>query len=470
MKNKVISFVLNDTLINEEVNLSLPLLDFIRKEKHLTGTKEVCKEGDCGACTVLLGTLVDDKINYKTITSCIYPIANCHGKHIVTIEGINKKELLLHQQAFLDENASQCGFCTPGFIMSFTCYLLNNNKYDVDSAINSLAGNICRCTGYHSIQRSIKTVIDELNKKQPANSIPNLIEKNVIPKYFESIQEKVTGIKSHLDDKGNKSKIFMGGGSDLFVQKADLLLESDAEYLAQHNLDYIREDNSVIRIGSGATFEGIKNSEIFQKHLPSLKKDIDLIASLPVRNAATIGGNLSNASPIGDLTIILLALNSQLILSNGEKERQLPLSDYYLDYKKLNKKTEEYIKEVHFDIPNKNTVFSFEKVSKRTYLDIASVNSAVLIEVVNNKIDKIEISAGGIAPVPTLLKNICYFLIGKEISLVIVEQALTIAQDEISPISDVRGSVDYKRLLLNQLIKAHFIKLFSSVIKEEELI
>ncbi|MCO6473029.1 MAG: hypothetical protein J5I57_04795, partial [Melioribacteraceae bacterium] len=168
---KRLTFILNSTVINEEINPSLPLLDFIRKEKHLTGTKEVCKEGDCGACTVLLGELVDGKVKYKTVTSCIYPVGNCQGKHIVTIEGLNKSELLLQQKMFADEYASQCGFCTPGFIMSFSAYLLSNSKYSHDGAINAIAGNICRCTGYHSIIRAIDKVIAELKDANESNHI-----------------------------------------------------------------------------------------------------------------------------------------------------------------------------------------------------------------------------------------------------------------------------------------------------------
>lgn len=470
MNTKSLSFILNDVEIHTEVNPSLPLLDYIRKEKHLTGTKEVCKEGDCGACTVLLGEIINDNLEYKTITSCIYPIGNCNGKHIVTIEGINKQELLLHQKAFVDENASQCGFCTPGFIMSFTCYLFNNKKYNIDGAINSIAGNICRCTGYHSIERAMNTVINEMQTKNELNKIDYLIEQNIIPEYFKEIKKRLTILSIPKETMPDKSAIFIGGGSDLFVQKPDDLLEEEVYLVTERKLNYISESNGIIKIGSGTTFEEIKQSEILKKYFPSIKKDIDLIASLPVRNAATIGGNLSNASPIGDITIILLALNADLTLIDGEKERNLPLRKFYLDYKKLSKQKIEFIKEVSFHIPQKKFYFSFEKVSKRTYLDIASVNSAMLIEVEENKITSVSISAGGVAPIPKLLVQTNDFLKGKEISIDTIDKALQITQSEISPISDIRGSAEYKRLLLNQLIKSHFLKLFPQKIFENELV
>jgi len=470
VNTKNLSFILNDVEINTKVNPSFPLLDYIRKDKHLTGTKEVCKEGDCGACAVLFGEVIDDKLKYKTITSCIYPIGNCNGKHIVTIEGINKQELLLHQKAFVDENASQCGFCTPGFIMSFTCYLLNNQNYNLDDAINSIAGNICRCTGYHSIERAMDTVIKELQVKKELDKIDYLIKQNIIPEYFKEIKNRLTNLSLPKEAKPVKSSIFIGGGSDLFVQKPDDLLEEEVYLITERKLNYIRESNSIIKIGSGTTFEEIKHSEILYKYFPSIKKDSDLIASLPVRNAATVGGNLSNASPIGDITIILLSLNANLTLSDGEQERNLPLSEFYLDYKKINKHKIEFIKEVSFHIPQKKFYFSFEKVSKRTYLDIASVNSAILIEVDGDSVISASISAGGVAPIPKLLVQTNDYLKGKKINIDIIDEALQITQSEISPISDVRGSAEYKRLLLNQLIKSHFVKLFPQKIFESELI
>lgn len=470
MKKQQITLILNNTLVNEEINPTLPLLDYIRKEKHLHGTKEVCKEGDCGACTVLLGELNKDVVNYKTITSCIYPIGNCNGKHVVTIEGINQRDLVPQQKAFVDEHASQCGFCTPGFIMSFTSYLLNNSKLDIQKVINSLGGNICRCTGYHSIIRATKKVLDELSDSNSIDLISFLIKKNIIPKYFEESKSLLKQLKKTSVTQNEKSNIFIGGGSDLFVQRPDELLENSATFLNQHELNYIVKNEKTIEIGGGTTFEEMKQSKILLGLFPSIQMDVDLIASFPIRNSATLGGNLSNASPIGDFTIILLSLNSVLTLSNGKKNRLVPLSEFYLDYKKLNKKSNEFIKSISFSIPESRFNFSFEKVSKRTYLDIATVNSAMLIKSKSNIIESVMISAGGIAAVPKLLINTNKFLIGKEISIENINEALESTQDEISPISDVRGSAVYKRLLINQLIKAHFIKLFPEKINEVELI
>ena len=175
-----ITFILNNQVISTRINPATVLLDFIRKNKRLTGTKEVCKEGDCGACAVLLSEVKNGNLNYKVVNSCLFPIQKVNGKHVVTIEGLNQSELNPIQQSFLDEGASQCGFCTPGFIISFTGYLINAERFNYDEAINSIAGNICRCTGYHSIIRSIRNVV----KEDETLDFSHLIDKKIIPDYF----------------------------------------------------------------------------------------------------------------------------------------------------------------------------------------------------------------------------------------------------------------------------------------------
>ena len=197
---------------------------------------------------------------------------------------------------------------------------------------------------------------------------------------------------------------------------------------------------------------------------------MNLVASLPIRNSATIAGNIVNASPIADLTIILLALDSTLVLTDGSNERMVKLSKFYKGYKSLDKSESELIKEVHFPVPFSGSKFNFEKVSKRTYLDISSVNTAISLIVENGTIVSAKISAGGVAPIPLFLSKASEYLKGKPLSIEELGSTLEIVQSEISPISDVRGSKEYKRLLLNQLIKAHFISLFPQEINIGELV
>ena len=204
----------------------------------------------------------------------------------------------------------------------------------------------------------------------------------------------------------------------------------------------------------------MKESPIFNKAFPGFQRYAKLVSSTPIRNMATIGGNFVNASPIGDFTIFFLALDTQIILSNGKTKRELPLRKLYKGYKQLDKTADEYIEKIWFELPDGNTLFNFEKVSKRTHLDIASVNTAIFISMNGKNIVDAGISAGGVGPIPMYLQKTSKFLKGKPVSEDLVYEAIEIAQSEISPISDARGAKEYKRLLLSQLIKAHFIILF----------
>jgi xanthine dehydrogenase small subunit len=199
----------------------------------------------------------------------------------------------------------------------------------------------------------------------------------------------------------------------------------------------------------------LNESPVMQQHFPQLAGHIKLVSSTPIRNIATIGGNLINASPIGDLTIFLLALDATLVFRNDEQQREMPLRQLYKGYKKLDKQPDEQLESISFELPGNNTIFNFEKVSKRTNLDIASVNSACCCTLQDDHIQEIRISAGGVAPIPKLLEQTNTFLKGKMANEATIGQAIAIAQTEITPISDARGTADYKRLLLTQLIKAH---------------
>jgi xanthine dehydrogenase small subunit len=231
----------------------------------------------------------------------------------------------------------------------------------------------------------------------------------------------------------------------------------------------IKEENGKCVIGANATVSDFINSKLISKLFPSIGEQLKLFGSLPIRNRASIGGNIVNASPIADMTSILLALDSSIHLINNDQQREIKLKDFYKGYKELELSEGELIAEVSFILPAENSHLNFEKVSQRTYLDIASANSSIYIEVNNTLIEKCNISAGGVGPIPLLLKYTSEFLAGKEINYSNISEATTIALTEIKPITDARGSAEYKSLLLRQLIYMHFIKLFSQSISENEI-
>ena len=464
----MIEFILNNTLIKTNANTGMTLLHYIREEQHFMGTKSGCKEGDCGACTVLSGTLQKDhSVIYKSITSCLTPLANIRNKHIVTIEGLNlDSELNVSQQAISDNHATQCGFCTPGFVVSLSGFALSNNSNQVEDSIAAISGNICRCTGYKSIEKAAFDVFTKLRDK--SHDLNWLVENNFIPVYFKRIPEILKNLR--LANTSSKGTLVVGG-TDIYVQQADELFDKNISTLQFPESTQIEFSNSMCMLGAGATVSDLLNHKDFNFYFPQLKSFLKLVSSEAIRNMASIGGNFVNASPIGDMSIFFLALDSMLILSNDKDEsREVLLREFFKDYKSIDLKENEVIQSALFDLPGSNTYFNFEKVSKRTHLDIASVNTAISIEVINNSVISAHLSIGGVAAIPKYLFETSEFLAGNDLTTELIVNAQKVMQTEISPISDIRGTKEYKRLLARQLFYAHFIKLFPHLFKLENLL
>ena len=455
----MIEFILNNKPIKTIQPSGALLLDFVRYVQSLTGTKIGCREGDCGACTVLIGDLIDGRLNYRQVTSCLTPLGNVQGKHVVTIEGLNMESLSPVQQYMVDESGSQCGFCTTGFVVSLTQFCLANSAPTYKDAIASIDGNICRCTGYKPIERAAKHITESLSDKSEKETLDWLITQKFIPSYFNQIPEMLNALSKGENNSQNGTVV--GGGTDLYVQKHDQLINQDVDLISDSpDLNFIEIDNGLCKVGAGTTATDLMESDIFISAFPRLKAHLKLVASSPIRNMATLGGNFVNASPIGDFTAFFLALNAKIKLIKNSDSRSIYLNDFYKGYKDLDKSPDEILSTISFKLPTQDSHFNFEKVSKRIHLDIASVNTAILITISGNEITQAHLSAGGVGPIPMYLSKTCNFLLGKSLSRETVQSALEILQSEISPISDVRGSADYKRLLLRQLFYAHFITLF----------
>jgi xanthine dehydrogenase small subunit len=463
----MIQFILNNQLVNAEHASGSTVLDYIRYHKRLFGTKIGCREGDCGACTILVGDFDPDsyrenKLVYRSMTSCLMPLGNAHGKHIVSVEGINMKDLSPVQQAMVDTNGTQCGFCTTGFVMSLTGFVLHDTIKQFDDAIAAIDGNICRCTGYKSIERAAAILSEKINDKPEQETIAWLVDKNFIPNYFLLIKDRLKQLREKINTASTTfnpvvQKLILGGGTDLVVQKALAVKKSTVEHLFDNShLQEIKFENGRYEIGAAVTVTAFTESKLIQDIFPDLKKYIKLISSTPIRNMATMAGNLVNASPIGDMSIFFLALDSELVLNKNGSARTLKLKDFYKGYKQIDKAPDEIIEKIIFTLPQNNR-FNFEKVSKRTHLDIASVNTACQISLGDEGfIKEIHLSAGGVAPFPKYLKDTASFLKEKMINTENLKTAIDIMNTEIAPISDARGTKEYKRLLLRQLFLAHF--------------
>jgi len=470
----MIEFILNDQNIATDEPPGMTVLDFVRYRKNLKGTKIGCREGDCGACAILVGEVIGENVRYRSMTSCLMPLANAAGKHIVTVEGVNPSDgsLTPVQAAMIDESGTQCGFCTVGFVMSLTGFCIDETPKTPEMAVSSIDGNICRCTGYKSIERAAAKVSGQLSVVSGQNdtkgSLRRQVETNVCPKYFLDIKERLVTISkdSRPLATDHRPLSFVGGGTDVYVQRPEHMAETATRPLFYDDaLRGIRDTGDHIEIGASATVTDLLESPVMQSIFPDLYKHLKLVSSTPIRNMATLAGNFVNASPIGDMTIWFLALDAEIDLcksprvSKGDM-RSLRLKDLYLGYKQLAKQADEIITTIKFKKPTGDFRFNFEKVCKRTYLDIATVNTAFSLTMDGNVVADAHISAGGVAPIPLYLERTSAFLRGKEMKEETIADAIEIVQQEISPISDVRGSVKYKRLLLRQLFRAHFYELF----------
>ena len=459
----MLRFALNDSLVEAATQPGLPALDYLRNDAGLKGVKHACREGDCGSCVVLLGHAEGDTVQYRVVTSCLLPVGALHGHHVVTIEGLNRHALGPIQKAFADEGASQCGFCTPGFVVAFTGYLLEAKQWDEGEAIEAIAGNICRCTGYASIKRSLTTVLDRLRSNLDPNEerIPALVREGLLPDYFLRVGDLLSDLEIVQPiSPPTGSQLVVAGGTDLYVQRPDELPEKDVWVLPIETASPIWQDGDHIFLAATATAEDLKRSDVLEKEVGGIEGAMRLMGSLPIRQRATVAGNIVNASPIGDMTIILLALDAEIGLVAVDLHRSLPLREFFLGYKELDLRNGELVEWVRFKTPARSALFNFEKVSKRTHLDIASVNTAISVEMHDGRIQTARVSAGGVAPIPMCLRSTGKYLAGRLPDIATARGAAEIARSEVTPISDVRGTADYKRLLLGQLVLAHFNALF----------
>jgi len=481
--NEEIRFILNDKETSATVPAGMLVLDYVRQLEHLTGTKQGCKEGDCGACTVILGELDQEGVRYQPMTSCLMPMGELEGKHLVTIEGLNMSELSPIQSAMVNRGGTQCGYCTPGFIVSMTAGLMEPKlPLNEEGVLYAISGNLCRCTGYHSIcSAGVEAARKLAGALVDRERISALVEAGALPLYFVEIPERLRALRAQLQQRGNgadtpmpdwsvvASRLILAGGTDLYVQRgADIPDEPVALINNGERPAPARLEGNQVRVDARMTFEAFADDPLIKKLIPEIGAYNLLIASWPMRTRSSLGGNICNASPIADMTCLLLALEAGLtLLSPDGRRRELPLKEFYLGYKKLNKTQEEVVEAVTFPSFARNTYTNWEKVSKRAWLDIATVNSACKVVVEDGTIIEAHLTLGGVAATPLYLCRASALLAGRPLSEDTALGAADIAMEEFSPIDDVRGSARYKRLLARQLLLVHFTKLFPETVKEE---
>ena len=471
IKNEI-EFILNDELIKiNNVDTNVSVLNYLRIDKRLTGTKEGCASGDCGACTAIIAELKNNKLEYKAINTCIMFLYSLHGKQLITVEHLSNSKLHPVQQSMVDNHGSQCGFCTPGFVMSMFGMYKDKVKPSNQNIDEYLAGNLCRCTGYNSIKKAAKKMYsygrkDKFSKNE--NKIIKLLKKIKHNDVLISKNDNKFYIPINLKNliqytQNNKQYKFVTGGTDiaLEVTKKNNNINSLIYLGNNKDLNYIKIKENYINIGSATPINKI--IPILKKYYPSFADMFDRYGSTQIRNVASIGGNLGSASPIGDSLPALLALNAKLILQS-KNQRLLDIKDFFKAYRKTALKNKEFIKEIRIPIL-KSHIFKCYKISKRIDDDISSLFVAYLMKLKNNIIKDINIAYGGMDSIPNFAFKTQKYLIGKEFNLKNIDKSKQMIEKDFTPLTDVRASSTYRKLVSKNLMDRLFLEINNNKIR-----
>lgn len=505
---KTIRFFLNGNLKEIKVKAETTVLELLRNNLELRGIKEGCGEGDCGACTVVIGEVRQGKVHYKSAAGCLYLAAKLEGKHLITIEGLSENgKLHPIQEAILGAHATQCGFCTPGVSLSILALYLERESPTREEFRRYLEGNLCRCTGYVSI-RAVPEYLEELSvcsrdirpsylaeteEKQLHFVQEDIFLDDSIYTYYSPVSEDnlLVFLNCHKELTDGNNFRYINGGSDVVVgikkrkQHYRLLIDlsrisslQDITYTSSmnevsENITFeTNEDNVKENCGNIGTFQdnilktrvltvggGVSLSRIIdftRKVFPAFSETVEKMCSEQVRSSATLAGNIVNASPVADTVPLLMAADAILTLGGPAGERRIPIKDFFHGYKMTENKPEEWVSSISIPLGEYNFIH-FEKVSKRKEVDISTVNSAIALKVEKGIITKASIACGGVGATTLYMSKTSHCLEGKEMKEETFLKAFKVIVTEAAPIGDVRGSAEYRKAMLQNLLMKHYL-------------
>ncbi|TVQ37081.1 MAG: xanthine dehydrogenase small subunit [Geminicoccaceae bacterium] len=444
-------FLLNGAVQEVEAHPSRLLLGWLRETAGLTGTKEGCGEGDCGACTVALGDLDEEgALRWRAVNACILFLGQVDGKAVLTVEGVAQGDGTLHpvQQALVQQHASQCGFCTPGFVMTLFTHWWRLGPTDRASLDDLLAGNLCRCTGYRPILDAARAALalpggdrhrDEawriVRQLRAWHDRPPLARGFVAPRNLDALAD-------HL--AAHPGALLLAGGTDagLWVTK-DLRDYDHVVHLGEvAELRRIGVADGHLQVGAAATYTDLLPHA--QTHWPAFADLLRRLGSELIRNSATLGGNLGSASPIGDTLPVLLALDATLVLRHGERRWTLPVDRFFLDYKRTALPKGGFVERIDLPLPPPDLTLHVTKVAKRFDQDISAVLLATAFRHDGHTIHTARIGIGGMAATPARARSAEARLEGAPLTPATFQGAAAALASEFQPLTDLRASAGYR--------------------------
>ncbi len=450
-----ISFRLNGepvTVANQPPTRTL--LDWLREQRSLTGTKEGCNEGDCGACTVM----VTDEDGPRALNACILFLPQLQGKAVRTVEGVTGPGGEMHpvQQAMVDHHGSQCGFCTPGFVVSMATAHLNG-RTDHDAV---LAGNLCRCTGYAPIVRAAEAAETAKVPDWMRDTLPKIDDG---ASSADAASEEVGWVSPRSSDElahwfqDNPDGTLVAGATDvgLWVTKDFRDLGPIAFMNRCRDLQAIEARGAILSIGAGVTMAAVL--EAVKDRLPSYAEMIRRYGSEQVRQAATIGGNIANGSPIGDNPPALIALSAALHLRRGDDFRTMPLENFFLDYGKQDRQPGEFV--IGITMPSEAPNHRVYKLSKRFDQDISAVCGGFNLAFEEGRVSEARVAFGGMAGIPKRASAVEAALLGQTLTDETVVAAMDKMGEDFTPLSDMRASADYRLETAKNMLWRYFLDL-----------
>ena len=452
-----------------EFDPTMTVLQYLRLQEKRCGTKEGCAEGDCGACTVVLGELSGDAVRYQAVNACIQFLPTLDGKQLITVEDLEDPGGALHpvQSAMVKLDGSQCGFCTPGIVMSLYALYLKGERPDLTEINETLAGNLCRCTGYGPIIEAARGMFME-----PA-SCPGAEEESATLEQLRAIQCD-TGVEAEFGGRryfaprsadeladilvAHASATLLAGGTDvgLWVTKQHRELETVVYVGDVQDLLEMREEEDALVIGAAVTYSDALDA--LQTLHPDIGAMMRRLGSRQIRNLGTIGGNIANGSPIGDMPPALIALDASITLRCGAARRELPLEDFFIDYGVQDLKPGEFVEWIRVPRCPRDAHYAVYKISKRFDQDISALCAAFNVEVREGKVETARICYGGMAKTPKRAAACERALIGKDWTESVVREAMQAMDADYTPITDMRASAEYRSKLAQSLLFKFYVE------------